>query len=71
MGRQTLQDVLEVAIRIVSVELGGLDQAHHGGSALPGAQRPGEEPVVSAERHRTDSVNPWRPFSSSGNGAAV
>ena len=37
LGRQTLQHVFQIVIRIVSIELGGLDQAHHGGSALPGA----------------------------------
>ena len=37
LGRQTLEDVLEVAIRVVSVELGCLDQAHDGGGALAGA----------------------------------
>ena len=54
--RKALEDVREIAIRIVSIELCGLDQAHHGGSALPGAQGSGEEPVVSAERHGADPV---------------
>jgi hypothetical protein len=56
LGRQALEDVLEVAIRIVTVEPGGLDEAHNSGGTLTGAQGPGEEPVGSAEGHRPDAV---------------
>jgi hypothetical protein len=45
LGRQTLQDIFEVAIRVVAVELRRLDQAHDSGSTLTGAQRSVEEPV--------------------------
>jgi hypothetical protein len=57
VGRQTLEHILEVlSIRVVSVELGRLDQAHNGGSTLTGAKRPGEQPVGSAQSHRPDPV---------------
>jgi hypothetical protein len=38
-------------VRIVAVELGGLDEAHDDGSALTRAQRPTEQPVGSSEGH--------------------
>lgn len=56
LGWQALQDVLEVAMRIMSVELRGLDQAHDGGGALTCTQGTGEEPVGSSESNRPDSV---------------
>jgi hypothetical protein len=34
---QALEDVLEVTIRVVAVELGGLGQTHEDGRALTGA----------------------------------
>jgi hypothetical protein len=51
-----LEHVLEVAIRIVSIELGGLDEAHDGGGTLTGTQRSGKEPVGSPKGHRPYSV---------------
>ena len=45
LSRQSLEHVFKVSIRIVAVELGGLDQAHDHGGALAGAQGAGEEPV--------------------------
>src|SRR5665213_3937061 len=51
LRRQTLKDILEVAVRIVSVELGGLDQAHDDSGTLPGAQGAGEEPVRTTNSH--------------------
>ena len=47
LGWEALEDVFEVAIRIMSVELRGLDQAHDGGGTLTGAKRSGKEPVRS------------------------
>jgi hypothetical protein len=46
--RQTFKNAFEIKVRIVPVELGRLDEAHHVGSALAGAERSGEEPVRSA-----------------------
>jgi hypothetical protein len=43
-------------MRVVPVEFGSLDQAHDRRGTLAGAQRSGEEPVRSAECHRSDSV---------------
>src|ERR1700723_3818203 len=56
LSRETLEDVLEVAIRIVSVELGGLDEAHDVGGALSSTKGSGEEPVRSAQGHWPYSV---------------
>jgi hypothetical protein len=39
LSRETFEHVLEVKIRIESVELCGLDKTHDVGSALAGAQR--------------------------------
>ena len=36
--RQALQHILQVRMRVEPVELGGLDQAHHGRGALTRAQ---------------------------------
>jgi hypothetical protein len=44
---ETLEDVFEIAVRIMSVELRGLDEAHDGSGTLTGAQGPSEEPVGS------------------------
>src|ERR1700676_4206558 len=43
-------------MRIMSIELRGLDQTHDGGCALTGAKRSSEEPVVAAECYRPDPV---------------
>lgn len=40
VSRQPFEHVLEIAIRIVTIELGGLDQAHDDSCAAPRAQRP-------------------------------
>jgi hypothetical protein len=56
LRREALKDVFEIPIRIVSYELGGLDEAHDRSGALAGAQRSCEEPVASAESYRTDTV---------------
>jgi hypothetical protein len=56
LRRQALENIPEIAVRIVSVELCGLNQAHDGSCALAGAERSGEEPVTSAERDRADAV---------------
>ncbi len=48
LHRQSSQNVLEIGIRVVSAELGRLDQAHDCCGALAGAQAPGEQPVASA-----------------------
>ena len=48
VSRQSFEHVLEVTIRIVTIEFGGLDQAHDDGCAPPRAQRPCEQPVRSA-----------------------
>jgi hypothetical protein len=45
LSRQAFEHVGEVAVGIMSVELCGLDQAHHGGGALARAQRSSEQPV--------------------------
>ena len=46
VGRQSGEDVLQISIGIVPVHAGRLDQAHHGGRTLAGAQRAGKEPVI-------------------------
>ena len=42
VSRQAHEHVLEVAIWIVPIELGGLDEAHDVGSALTGSERAGK-----------------------------
>jgi len=56
LGRSALEDVFEVAIRIMPVELCGLDQAHDGCRALTGAKRSGKEPVRSSQSDWPDPV---------------
>lgn len=48
--RQLVHHVFEVGVRVVPVELGRLDQAHDGGSALARAQRAGKQPVLALMR---------------------
>jgi hypothetical protein len=48
---QAFKHVRQVAIRIVAVEFGGLDQAHDYGCTAPRTQRAGEQPVGSTQRH--------------------
>ncbi len=47
LRRKAFEDVFEVAMRIMSVELRGLDQAHDVGGTLTGTKRSGKEPVRS------------------------
>ena len=42
LSRQARQDVLQIEEGIMVIELGGLDQAHDGGSPFPGAQAAGK-----------------------------
>jgi len=56
LSRQSFEYVFEIAIRIVAIELGGLDQAHDHGRTASCAQRAGEQPVGSSQRDRADSV---------------
>ena len=48
LGRQALEHVLEVTVRIVSVELRGLDSAHDVGGALSRTLGSDEEPARPA-----------------------
>ena len=49
--RQALEDVGEIAVRVVPVQLRRLDQAHDDRCSLAGTQRAGEQPVRPTERH--------------------
>ena len=49
LSRQAFENVLEVSVRIVSVELGRLYETHDVGGTSAGAQRPGKQPVRSPE----------------------
>src|SRR5262249_29510851 len=51
MGRGELEHVLEITLRIVAVELGGLDEGHDYHGALAGAEQPGEYPIGSPESY--------------------
>lgn len=46
VSRQALEHVLETAIWVVTVELGGLDQAHDDNCTASRAQRTGEQPTA-------------------------
>lgn len=52
--RQARENIFQIGVRIVPIELGRLDQAHHGGSALARTQGSGEQPVFSSKGHRPD-----------------
>ena len=54
--RQSREDVLQVGMWVVTVQLRRLHQTHHRRSALPTAQRAGEQPVRPAQRYRPDAV---------------
>jgi hypothetical protein len=41
------EDILQVSLRLVPIELGGLKQAHHGGGPLAGQLASHEEPIPS------------------------
>ena len=56
LSRKTFEDVFDVSIRVVPVELGGLDKAHDVGRSLAGTLGSGEEPVISAKGYRSDPV---------------
>lgn len=56
LRRQALAHVLKIPVRIVTVELGGLDQAHDHRGALTGAQGSSVQPVGSTESDGTDAV---------------
>ena len=45
--RQACQDVTLIDVRIMSVQLGRLDQAHDRRRALAGRQRAGKQPVLA------------------------
>lgn len=46
--RQTRKHVFQIGMRVVPIELGGLNQAHDRGGALPGPQRSREQPIATA-----------------------
>ena len=54
--RQPSQHILQIRKRVMPVELGRLDQAHHGRCSLAGTQAPGKQPVVSAHGNGPDLV---------------
>jgi hypothetical protein len=54
MRWQAHQYVFEVGVRIMAIELGGLDQTHDGGSALACHQRSCEQPVLPSRRPGPD-----------------
>jgi len=54
LGGQAFQDILQIAIGVLSVELGGLDETHDVGRSLTGTLGSGKEPVVSAQCYRPD-----------------
>src|SRR5438046_2757987 len=56
LGGQSLEDILEVSVRIVGIESGGLNQAHDGSGALARAQRSCKQPVRAPQRDRADPI---------------
>ena len=56
LSRQTLEYVFEITIRVVSVELRGLDQTHDVGCAFASTQGAGKQPVRPSEGNRSDAV---------------
>lgn len=55
LGGQTVQNVLQVHIRIMAIEFGRLDQAHQSSRTLAGAETSREQPVAATEG---DGANP-------------
>ena len=53
---QPLENVFEVRVRLMSVDSGGMKQAHDVGGALFGPKAAGEQPVRSAKRNRADQI---------------
>src|SRR5674476_1411382 len=49
LRRQASQYILQIRIRIMPVELGTWNQAHHRSSTLPRTQGAGEQPVVATD----------------------
>lgn len=56
MGRQPFQHVAQVGPRAVSIELGGLHQAHHHGGPLPGQLATCEQPAFTTNSPWTNLV---------------
>lgn len=48
MRLQACQHILQVAIRVVPIKLGRLDEAHDRRSSLTRRQGPGEQPVLAS-----------------------
>ena len=48
LDRQALEYILQIAVRIVSVELGGLDETHYGGGRVERKSNPAEHLSVRA-----------------------
>src|SRR4051812_5702891 len=56
LGRQPLENVLEVRVGVMAVDPRRVDQAHDRGGTLAGAQGTREQPVGSSESNRTNLV---------------
>lgn len=69
LRRQSLQHVAQVGIQVKPIELGRVDQAHHGRSQLARAQTAGEQQVLPPQRDGTDAV--LRPIGVDGQLAVV
>lgn len=54
--RQPREHILQIGIRIMPIEPGRLDQAHHGSRPPSRPQRAREQPVLAPKRHRPDLV---------------
>jgi hypothetical protein len=49
MVRDAGEDVAQIGLRIVTIELGGLDQGVHAGGTNPAGIRAGEQIILAAE----------------------
>ena len=56
LGWQPGENVLYVGIRVMPIDLGALNQAHHGGGTLACPQRSRKEPIAPSQCDRTDLV---------------
>ncbi|VVE84629.1 transposase [Pandoraea sputorum] len=56
VGRQATEHVFQIDIGILAVELRRSNQAHDRGGPLPGAQRPGEQPVRPSSCPQTNLI---------------
>lgn len=54
MRRQTREYVLQIGIRIVTIEFGRLHQRHHSGRPFACTQGSREQPIIPAHRNRPD-----------------